>query len=110
MGAGLGLETCGRLRLTTVTLRPLFVMKSFAGSRLPDLKLSTGLGVGATGLGVGANDWKVGADVTGLCATGLGLGVTAMDGSTNVRPSPLGMKPNSGAAPYSTSRKSPVGS
>ena len=99
-GAGLGLATCGRLRLTTVTLRPRFVMKSFAGSRLPDLTLSTGLGVGATalgvgamtccGLGVGAKDLKVGADVTGLGAAlaTVGLGVTANCGSINSRPSP----------------------
>ena len=66
MGSGLG-SAAGRRRLTTVTLRPLFVMKSFAGSRLPDLNLSTGLD---TGLGVGAMIC-CGRGVTGLCATGL---------------------------------------
>merc|ERR1712064_95427 len=105
IGSGLGLAA-GRLRLMTVTLRPLFSMKVLAGARLPDRILSFKIGCcldTGLGLGVGAKAC-CGGEVTGFSSTML------LCGATKVRPFPSGLKPISGAAPYSTSRKRPVSS
>ena len=48
--------------------------------------------------------------MTGAAVTTGADGVAGASGATKVRPSPSGINPFSGSAPYSTSRKSPVSS